>query len=151
MRVDGAGAEPLQVRRPDELHETGEHDEVRLVGRHLVCESSVPGRPVGEVGDPEHERRNPRAVGPGQRLEAGGPPSPLAQGPPPGPTAPQAYAQPPYGYAVQPRPKNGFGTAALVLGIIGLVLFWTIVLGVVLGVLALVFGILGHKRANRGE
>jgi hypothetical protein len=53
------------------------------------------------------------------------------------------------GYA--PPPKNGLGTAALVLGIVGLVLFWTVVLGFVLGVLALVFGIIGRKRANRRE
>ncbi len=46
---------------------------------------------------------------------------------------------------------NGFGIAALVLGIVGLVLSPTIVFGLVLGVLALIFGILGRGKAKRGE
>jgi hypothetical protein len=48
-------------------------------------------------------------------------------------------------------PRNGMGTSALVLGIIGLVLFWTVVLGIILGVLALIFGIIGRRRASRRE
>ncbi|MBI0383930.1 hypothetical protein JBE27_48665, partial [Streptomyces albiflaviniger] len=48
-------------------------------------------------------------------------------------------------------PNNGHGTAALVLGIIGLVLFASIVLGIVLGVLAIIFGVLGRSRAAGGE
>ncbi|GAA0664941.1 hypothetical protein GCM10009548_36210 [Streptomyces malaysiensis subsp. malaysiensis] len=48
-------------------------------------------------------------------------------------------------------PNNGHGTAALVLGIIGLVLFASIVLGIVLGVLAIIFGVLGRARAKSGE
>jgi formate hydrogenlyase subunit 3/multisubunit Na+/H+ antiporter MnhD subunit len=38
-----------------------------------------------------------------------------------------------------------------VCGIIGVVLCFTVVLGVVLGVLALVFGLIGRGRAKRGE
>lgn len=73
--------------------------------------------------------------------------------PPPSTDQPAAYGPGPgQGYpGYGPPPKNGLGTAALVLGIIGLVLFWTIVLGFVLGILALVFGIIGRKRANRRE
>ncbi|WP_060947479.1 hypothetical protein, partial [Streptomyces hygroscopicus] len=48
-------------------------------------------------------------------------------------------------------PNNGHGTAALVLGIIGLALFASVVLGVVLGVLAIVFGVLGRAKVARGE
>ena len=47
--------------------------------------------------------------------------------------------------------RNGFGVAALVLGILAAVLFWTIFAGLVLGLLAVVFGILGYRRKSRGE
>jgi hypothetical protein len=54
----------------------------------------------------------------------------------------------------QQPPRNGFGIAALVLGLIGVVvgiipfLFW---LAVILGVIGLIFGFIGRGRANRGE
>jgi membrane-bound ClpP family serine protease len=65
---------------------------------------------------------------------------------------------PPGGYdraypGARPR-QNGLGTAALVLGVVGLVLVILILfspLGVVLGLLAVIFGILGIMRVNRGE
>ncbi|MFF0145676.1 hypothetical protein ATK36_1196 [Amycolatopsis sulphurea] len=60
-------------------------------------------------------------------------------------------APPPPGYGQPVTPRNGFGVTALVLGILALVLCWTVWGGIVLGVLALIFGILGIKRANRGE
>ena len=47
--------------------------------------------------------------------------------------------------------RNGFGVAALVLGILAAVLFWTVFAGLVLGLLAVVFGILGYRRKSRGE
>ncbi|QKW52689.1 DUF4190 domain-containing protein [Streptomyces buecherae] len=49
------------------------------------------------------------------------------------------------------RPNNAQGTAALVLGIVGLVLFFSIVFGIVLGTLAIIFGALGRGKARRGE
>jgi membrane-bound ClpP family serine protease len=52
------------------------------------------------------------------------------------------------------RPRNGMGTAAMVLGILGLVLVVLIFfspLGAVLGLLAVAFGVVGLLRANRGE
>jgi hypothetical protein len=48
-------------------------------------------------------------------------------------------------------PRNGFGVAALVLGVLALLLSWTIIGGVVFGILALIFGVLGRGRASRGE
>jgi len=45
--------------------------------------------------------------------------------------------------------SNGFAVAALVLGILSLVMFFTIWLPFLLGVLAIVFGALGISRANR--
>ncbi|MBB4684484.1 DUF4190 domain-containing protein [Amycolatopsis jiangsuensis] len=61
--------------------------------------------------------------------------------PPPG----AGYGQP------TAAPRNGFGITALVLGILALVFCWTVIGGIVLGVIALVLGILGVKRANRRE
>jgi hypothetical protein len=54
-------------------------------------------------------------------------------------------------YGPATRPRNGFGVAALVLGILALLLSWTIIGGVLLGALALIFGVLGRSRAKRGE
>ncbi len=69
--------------------------------------------------------------------------------------APPAGAPPyaPYapGYGVPQTANNGLGTAALVLGIIGLVLFWTVFVGFICGLLGLIFGIIGRKRATRHE
>ena len=52
-----------------------------------------------------------------------------------------------------PAPQNGFGTAAMVLGIAALALMFCTwgVAGIVLGVLALIFGLLGKGRVARGE
>ncbi|MCA1221609.1 DUF4190 domain-containing protein [Streptomyces sp. 8L] len=47
--------------------------------------------------------------------------------------------------------RGGLGTAALVLGIIGVVLSWYWPVGLVLGVLAVVFGVVGRRRVLRGE
>lgn len=50
-----------------------------------------------------------------------------------------------------PRSRNGFGIAALVLGLFALLLSWTIIGGILFGILALIFGLLGRARAKRGE
>jgi hypothetical protein len=42
-------------------------------------------------------------------------------------------------------PRNGMGTAALVLGILSFLCGW------ILGLLAIIFGAIGIARANRGE
>lgn len=44
--------------------------------------------------------------------------------------------------------SNGFAVAALVLGIVSILGFWTFGIGVVFGVLAIVFGLLGRKKAK---
>jgi Domain of unknown function (DUF4190) len=49
------------------------------------------------------------------------------------------------------RPRNGFGIAALVLGLLALVLSWTIIGGIIFGITALIFGLLGRARVKRGE
>ncbi|MEU3461790.1 DUF4190 domain-containing protein [Streptomyces sp. NPDC006733] len=100
------------------------------------------------------------------------------QGPPPGGPYPPppggAYPPPPYeqfpgagggypgypGYPMgpyggwTPSPRNGYGLTALVLGIVGAVLSvmcFFAVLGVPLGIAAIVFGIVGRRIAKRGE
>lgn len=47
-----------------------------------------------------------------------------------------------------PPLSNGLATAGLVLGVVAIVLFWTVVFGLILGVLAVVFGAIGMKRAS---
>lgn len=57
-----------------------------------------------------------------------------------------------YGYGAQPR--NGMGLAALIIAIVGLLFAWIPFIGLfglVLGVVALVLGIMGVRRASRGE
>jgi len=83
---------------------------------------------------------DPNAVPPGQ-------PAPPTDFPPPGA---------PYGYAQQPailygRETNGIAIAAGVCGIIAVVLCWipfVDYVSIVLGVLAIIFGILGVRRAD---
>ncbi len=48
-------------------------------------------------------------------------------------------------------PRNGLGIAALILGIIGLLTFWTVVGGILLGLLAVILGIVGFRRTRRGQ
>ena len=50
-----------------------------------------------------------------------------------------------------PRPKNGMGIAALVLGILAILFCWTAAGGIVFGILAIVFGVIGAGRARRGQ
>lgn len=55
---------------------------------------------------------------------------------------------------VQIQPRNGMGTAALVLGIIGILLAWIPIigfLGFVLGILAIILGVVGIVRARKGR
>jgi hypothetical protein len=60
--------------------------------------------------------------------------------------------QPPQVVYLQQPPvqTNGLAVAAFVLGIVGVVLFWTLLGGLILGLLATVFGAMGLARAKRG-
>lgn len=82
--------------------------------------------------------------------------------PPPGdavpsygtPPPPPPYGAPaplPYGSPVARPASNGMGVAALVLGILAVLGCWTVVGGVLLGILAVVFGFVGRGKAKRGE
>lgn len=66
---------------------------------------------------------------------------------------PQAPGWPPQGGPGGGGPggtavSNPSATAALVLGITGIVAFWALGLGILLGVLAVIFGAIGMRRAN---
>jgi hypothetical protein len=125
--------------------------------------------PYAPPAPPVHELPTvaslPAAGGPGAavppQVAFGGPAGPLPGfGPGPPPAAPDPYGAytPPFGHGPAPMvwhppvgQHNNMGIAALVLGILSVVLFcaWGIV-GVVLGVLALVFGAIGRKRVRNG-
>jgi hypothetical protein len=76
--------------------------------------------------------------------------------PPAGPAMPPGgpgpYPGSGYGYGWPGQPMNGMGNAALVLGILSICLFFMYgFVSLVLGILAVVFGVKGRKRADRGE
>lgn len=62
----------------------------------------------------------------------------------------QPYGQQPHGTGPQGPPRNGLGTAALVLGIVGILTSWLFV-GGLLGIAAIVLGAIGRGRAKRGQ
>jgi hypothetical protein len=85
------------------------------------------------------------------------PPSQPAPWPPPPQYGayPGSYpppAQPYAGYAPPPTgPRNGLGITALVLAIIGLVFCWTVVGGIILGLCAIIIGLVARGRVKRGQ
>ena len=73
-------------------------------------------------------------------------------GPPPGYGQQPGYGAPQGGYD-QPygaSPRNGAGLASLILGIIGLLLCWLLGIGIVPGIIGLILGVVGMRRAKRG-
>ncbi|GHG27635.1 DUF4190 domain-containing protein [Streptomyces hydrogenans] len=136
------------------------------LGKRPAADPLVHDRPTVTsipVGDPAGGELPPPPVAPGGPSAYGAPTPPPSYGyPAAGPGAygypaagPGAYGYPPAHpspYGPMPGQYNGMGTAGMVLGIIGTCLFWFYgVPSIVLGVLALIFGILGRKRAHRGE
>jgi Domain of unknown function (DUF4190) len=78
---------------------------------------------------------------------------PQGQPPPGGYPAPGGYP-PPGGYPQAAGRRNGVGVAALVIGVVALVLVVLLLfspLGAFLGLVAVVLGIVGLVRANRGQ
>jgi hypothetical protein len=89
--------------------------------------------PSGEVG------------GPGRPPE-GAPPYPYRPGP--YPPAPQPYS----GFSPAPSaPRNGLGVASLVVGIVALLVSWTLFGGIALGVIAVTMGATARGRVRRGQ
>ncbi|MGW2227424.1 DUF4190 domain-containing protein [Streptomyces formicae] len=83
-----------------------------------------------------------------------GPHGPGPQGWPgyPGHAGYPVQGPPGYGWPAMPMaPANGMGVAALVLGIVAAVGFCLWPLAIVLGILAVIFGSIGRRKARRGE
>ncbi len=97
---------------------------------------------------PSDKRENPEAT----PQSAPPYPSPYQYQNQPG-SYPGGYLPPPAsGYPPPPvEPKNGLGTASLVLAIVALISFWTVFVAVVLGPVAVVIGFLGRGRVKRGS
>ena len=78
-----------------------------------------------------------------------GPPPPGGYAPPPGSWGgPGGYGPPPPGYG--PQQNKGLAVAALVLGIVGVVTFFFF-LGGLIGIVALVLGIVAIRQTRRGQ
>ncbi|MGC5002683.1 DUF4190 domain-containing protein [Streptomyces sp. NBC_00353] len=167
----GGGAEPRDPWAPPDSRVPLEkpsgdprppavHDQPTVTSMPGVGDGSAPatgpgfGAPTGPApaAGPEEVPPPPIAPnGPGQQVPpaAGQYGYPAAPGPQygsyPGYTG---YGQTPWGSA----PSNGMGTAAMVLGILAVCLFCIYgIPSLILGALALIFGILGRKRVQRGE
>lgn len=78
-------------------------------------------------------------------------PAPQQQPPIPPPPSGQGYGQGPQGY--QPytggTPTNGVATWSLVLGIASIVLFWSFGFGILLGIVAIILGVMGGNKAQQ--
>lgn len=59
-------------------------------------------------------------------------------------------SMPPQTQPARPVSGGGMATAALVFGILALITSFTLVGGLLLGLLALIFGVIGLRRASRG-
>ncbi|MDR3660307.1 MAG: DUF4190 domain-containing protein [Mycobacterium sp.] len=67
------------------------------------------------------------------------------------PPPPQPYAsQPGYGQPALSGPRNGIGIAALILGIAGLLTSWSVIGGLLFGLLAVTLGVIGTSRVKQG-
>ncbi|WP_299561957.1 DUF4190 domain-containing protein [uncultured Mycolicibacterium sp.] len=69
---------------------------------------------------------------------------------PPGPPAP-GYPVPGYPVPPPPRPANGLGIGALIVGVVALLFVWTVLGGILAGLVAVVLGVLGYRRVRRGQ
>jgi hypothetical protein len=80
------------------------------------------------------------------------PPSPPPYPYPPGQSYPPPPPIPYAGYSAPPvGPRNGLGIASLVIAIVALVTCASVVLGVILGIVAIVIGFAARGRVKRGE
>ncbi|MEO3977336.1 DUF4190 domain-containing protein [Streptomyces sp. CAU 1734] len=133
---------------------------------HVHSQPTVTSVPLGDAGAVPPPPPAPGAAGQPPTGAYGYPAAPGGQHPPAGPGDTHGmthsaypaypgypgYAQQGLGWQPPMAPSNGQGTAAMVLGILAVAFFcFAGVPGIVFGALALTFGILGRKRARRGE
>jgi len=109
-----------------------------------------PSAPLPAAGGPPY----PYPYAPGPYGPGGYGPDSYGPGPyPPGPY-PGAYPPAPYGDYYQgppPAPKNGLGVAALVVAILALIGSFSVVGGILLGIVAVILGFIARGRAKSGE
>jgi hypothetical protein len=107
----------------------------------------------GDAGPPAGSSPYPPTVWPAFGSAADGDAGPPAGSSPYPPTVWPAFDTAPWQYAppttAGPSPPRGFAVAALVLGIVALLLFWVPFLGLVLGLIAFVFGAIAVQRSGR--
>lgn len=118
--------------------------------------ASLPADGFAAPGPAPADYAPPGYPPPGATPPVGGP-GPGVPPPPIAPTGPGGYGYPGYpqgyGWSGMPMaPQNGMGLAAMVLGILSCALFCLYgVVSLVLGILAVVFGVKGRRKAERGE
>lgn len=155
--VAGVPAVPVPAPAPGAFGSPGAPGSVPPPGGPAPVAASVgfPGYPGGSYGGAGGGAVPPPPIGPegpGQ-VPYGYPPYPVAGGSYGG----AGYGVPqggPGGYpwgAMPLGPQNGLSTASLVLGIISLVIFCLWPVAIILGVLAVILGFVGRRRAKRGE
>ena len=66
------------------------------------------------------------------------------------PSEPPAMPPPMPVVPARPAPTNGLAVASLVCGILAVILFFTIIFPIILGILAVIFGAVGISKANQG-
>lgn len=121
------------------------------------------GQPSGSGGAEPGYGQPPPAFGPpaGYGTAPGfGPPAGYGAPPgypgPEGNGAPAGYGAPasggtPYASGFANPARNGLGVAALIVGILSIPLGLTVIVGSVMGIVAIVLGITGRSRVKRGE
>ena len=60
------------------------------------------------------------------------------------------HAMPGHGYAIPKHPSNGLSVASMVTGIVSIVLSWTVIFSIPLGILAVIFGFVGKGKGGKG-
>ncbi|MCX4983790.1 DUF4190 domain-containing protein [Streptomyces sp. NBC_00572] len=147
----------VELSKPATPSPSPVHDQQTVTSVPLASPGpgEVPPPPVAPGGP----AATPGAYGYPAANASGGYGYPTAPTPAPVAPAPSGYGYSGYpaagGYGGQPgwqqSPSNGMGTAAMVLGIISVAGFCMWGVGTILGILALIFGIIGLKKAGRGE
>ena len=112
-------------------------------GRSLDEATPAPETAPSEASPSPSARPVPAAT---QQQVVGAPQMPSGILPPP-PPVPTRFVPPPRTSA---PPSNGPATAGMVLGILGVALFWLPVIGFVMAIIAVVLGGVGLSRSNLG-
>ncbi|MFD8675914.1 DUF4190 domain-containing protein [Streptomyces seoulensis] len=144
-------------RTPPSVHDQATMAAMPSVGSGPQPGPTVPPQHTGPTVPPPPIGPNGPGVPPYTPAPPAGYGYPTHPGPQgyPGPQSYPGYPQPPaygWGAPMGPVPQNNAGTAALVLGILSIVLFCLYgVASLILGVIAVILGVQGRRRADRGE